>query len=93
MKITPLLFLDVFGIIAGIILFLIFKGNISTSIFLNVTTIVIIFIAVRFVISGLVRVANSTLSDSLKFCWTVLILLLPILGSLGALIIVDKKRF
>ena len=93
MKITPLLFLDAFGIIAGIIIFLIVKDNMTTSLFINLISIAAIFIVVRFVIVGLVRVENSALSDSLKFCWAVLILLLPILGSLGALIIVNEKRY
>lgn len=92
MKVTPLLFLDAIAILLVLIFAALLKGGstgIPTSVIIYAACI---FIVIRLLIAGLVRVANSVLSDALKLCWVLLILLLPILGSIACLIVVDKRR-
>jgi|LAHU01.1.fsa_nt_gb hypothetical protein len=93
MKITPLLFLDIAGILVAIVITILVKDTSLEMPFSIIAFVIGIFIAIRLILLGLVRVADSRLSDALKFCWVLLILLLPILGSIGALIVVDKKPY
>ncbi|MBN2702968.1 MAG: hypothetical protein JXR23_02055 [Pontiellaceae bacterium] len=93
MKITPLLFLDIAGILVAIVIAILVKDTSLEMPFGIIASVIGIFIVIRLILLGLVRVADSRLSDVLKFCWVLLILLLPIFGSIGALIVVDKKPY
>ena len=92
-RISPLLFIDGIGIILAAVFVFALKNNPTIPTVINYIVAFATIIAIRLIFAGLVRIADSRLSDALKFCWVLLILLLPILGSIGALIVVDKKPY
>jgi hypothetical protein len=92
MKITPLLFLDAAAILVALIFILLLKDS-QMDVPVGIIAYAIgLFIVVRLLVAGLVRVANSSLSDVLKFGWALFIVLIPILGSISCLIVIDRRR-
>lgn len=51
------------------------------------------FVMIRLILLSMVRIAESVLSDALKLGWSFLILLLPILGPICCLTVVDKRIY
>lgn len=51
------------------------------------------FVLIRLILLSLVRIAESALTDALKLGWVFLVLLLPILGPISCLIVVDKRIY
>ena len=64
---------------------------ISTLILINgkpLILLILIYIIIQMLYSALTRVSRSKMGDGVKFCWVLLILFLPVIGSLATLIVV-----
>ena len=91
-RISPLVLFDLVGVFLVILLTILLVGTPLRLPMGIIVYAIAVFILIRLGLSGLVRIAESTLSDGLKLCWVLLILLLPILGSISCLIIIDKRQ-
>lgn len=47
-------------------------------------------LVIRLWFAALTRISRSNIHDGIKLCWTLLVILLPIIGSVSALIVVNE---
>ena len=50
--------------------------------------LILAYIIIQMLYAALTRVSHSKMGDGIKFCWVLLILFLPVIGSLATLIVV-----
>lgn len=48
------------------------------------------FLVIRLWLTALNRICRSRLSDTLKLCWTLLVVFVPVIGSIATLCVVKK---
>jgi len=53
--------------------------------------IILGIVILKVMLSALTRISQSRMNDGIKFCWVVLVLILPILGSVSALIVIKEE--
>ncbi len=47
-------------------------------------------LVIRFWLAALTRISHSHIHDGIKICWALLVICLPVIGSISALIIINE---